>query len=248
MKKRVSTFIATVILCSFVLSQETWAIEFPDLGKLVEEAASGIADAATSAGAAISDVTGQAGKTVDDAINTAAGAADYVVDQADHVVEIASCGAGYVTSAVARAFQVLQESGLKIMKLVQDEVADLDLSKPESWDIAKKKVDEAIEKAFESRILNREKISEETAKIVTNIVFGAMMYWYQYSNGQITLGEYVSGMSEVLIRNGLPTGVGLIVSLLPIHLPNADSLAKEATYYLISKAYGDESGEDSFTP
>jgi hypothetical protein len=71
------------------------------------------------------------------------------------------------------------------------------------------------------------------------------MYGYQYKNEQITLGDYVSAMSEVLIREGLPTGVGFLVSILPINkIPHAESLAKEATIYLISKAYGDEPGNE----
>ena len=71
-----------------------------------------------------------------------------------------------------------------------------------------------------------------------------MMYGYQYSNEQITLGQYVASMSEVLIREGLPTGVGFIVSRLPIMVPHADKLARDATLYLISVAYGDKSGEE----
>lgn len=190
-----------------------------------------------------SELTKQAGKAADDAINAVSGAADYVLDQAGHVVDLVAAGAGHVSSAAAEAFQVLQESGSLLMETAQEAVAGIDLSKPESWDKAKEKVVEAIESALVSGLLKHGNISGETVKIVTNIVFGAMMYGYQYSNGQITLGEYVSGMSEVLIRNGLPAGVGFVVELLPIPVPNAGSMAKEATYYLISKAYGDEPGD-----
>lgn len=38
--------------------------------------------------------------------------------------------------------------------------------------------------------------------------------------------------------------MGFVVPLLPIKIPHAESLAKEATYYLISIANGDKSGEE----
>ena len=71
-------------------------------------------------------------------------------------------------------------------------------------------------------------------RIITRIVFGAMMYSYQYSNACITLGQYVGRMSEVLIREGLPTGVGFITSILPFTTGKAERYAKQAAYYLTS--------------
>ena len=191
-----------------------------------------------------SALTENAGKAADDAIQAVSGAADYVVDQAGHVVDLAAVGAGYVTASAGEAFRILQDQGKVLMKIAEDAVADIDLSQPENWETARTAVDNAIERAYEVGAIDNKKIDEETARIVTSIVFGTMMYGYQYSNGQITLGEYARGMSEILIREGLPSGVGFVVALLPIHVPHADTLAKEATYYLISVAYGDESGKE----
>ena len=228
-------------------------------GKQAGETADGIKENLAGAGVKIKDtaeqlgnataekvaaLTDKAGKAADDAINAVSGAGDFVVDQAGHVVDLAAAGAGYVTAAAGGAMKELEEKGSVLMKIAEDAVADLDLSEPENWEAAKASVNDAIEKAYAEGILDDEKIDEETIQIVTSIVFGTMMYGYQYSNGQITLGEYAGNMSEVLIKEGLPTGVGFVVSLLPIKIPHADSIAKEATYYLISIAYGDKSGEE----
>lgn len=191
-----------------------------------------------------SALTEKAGKTADDAIHAVSGAADYVIDQSGHVVDLAAAGAGYVTSAAGDALKILKEKGDLLMKIAEDAVADIDLSEPESWDKAKVAVDDAIEKAYDEGLLDSEVISDDTIHIVTSIVFATMMYGYQYSNNQITLGEYVGNMSEVLIREGLPSGVGFMISLLPIGGPHTELLAKEATMYLISVAYGDKSGDE----
>ena len=212
-----------------------------DAGATVKISAEKLGDATAEKA---SELIGKAGKTADDAINAVSDGVDYVVDQAGHVVDLAALGAEHASSAASDAFQVLKDSGSLLMEIAQEAAAGLDLSKPKIWDTVKTKVEKAIDRAYESGLLRSKVISRETMRAVTNIVFGAMMYGYRYSNGEITLGEYVSGMSEVLIRNGLPTGVGYLVSLLPIAVPNADKMAKQATYYLISKAYGDGPGEE----
>ena len=195
----------------------------------------------------VSSLMDEAGKAADDAIRAASGAADFVVDQAGHVVDLAAAGAGYVSSAAGEAFRVLQDQdqGEVFMKIAEDDIGGIDLLEPENWDEARAAVDAAIEKTYdEYEILDKSKTDEETVRVVASIVFGTMMYGYQYSNGLITLGEYTRYMSEVLIREGLPTGVGFIAALLPIKAPHAESLARDATYYLISIAYGDKSGEE----
>ena len=255
MKKRVSAILATLLICTSVFSQEVMAFELPDpseLGKLASEAASGIADAAGTAGGAIADAAGTAGGaiadaagTADDAIGAVTDAGGFVVDRAGHVIDLAAAAADYVSSEATEALQVLQRYGTLLMNLAEAAVSGIDLSKEESWEEAKAAVDAAVDKAFDEGIIDREKVSEEAIQIATRIVFGALMYGYQYKNEQITLGDYVSAMSEVLIREGLPTGVGFLVSILPINkIPHAESLAKEATIYLISKAYGDEPGNE----
>ncbi len=191
-----------------------------------------------------SELTEQAGKGADNAINAVSGAADYVVDQAGHVVDLAAVGADYVSDGAMEVYGVLQEYGSLLMKIAEDAVSEIDLSKTENWEKTRTIVYRAIDKAYESGLIDREKISEATMRTAASIVFSAMMYGYQYQNNVITLGEYVSNMSEVLIREGLPTGVGFLITLLPINIPHADSMAKEVTYYLISLAYGDNSGAE----
>ena len=191
-----------------------------------------------------SELTEKAGKTADDAINAVTGAGNMVMDQAGHVVDLAAAGAGYVSSAAGNAFKVLQEEGEVLMEIAQEAVADIDLSDEQNWEEAKQKVETAIEKAYDTGVLKEDKVDKETVQIVTRITFGTLMYSYQYANKQITLGDYAGSMSEVIIKEGLPSGVGFIVKLLPIKVPNADKMAKEATYYLISVAYGDKSGEE----
>ena len=325
MKRQMSIFMATLLLCFFVLSQGAMAFEIPDFGKIAEEAGSEIVDAAGNAGDTISDVVGEAeemasdivgtvgdaagqvsyiasgfasmagevlsewgkyagetadvvkeeltdagvtiivsaeelgnataqkaseltetaGKTADDAIEAVSDAGEYVVDQAGHVVNLADIAADYVSSEATEAIEVLQKHGSLLMNLAENAVADIDLSGPQTWEVAQTAVDDAVNKAYEDGFIDREKISEETMRTVTSIVFGTLMYGYQYQNGIITLGEYTALMSEVLIREGVPAGVGFIVSLLPISkIPHAESMAKEATYYLISVAYGDKSGDE----
>ena len=189
-----------------------------------------------------SDLTEKAGKVADDAINVVSGAPDFVVDQAGHVVDLAAIGSEYVTSTASEAFQIIKEKSSLLMSIAEEAVAGLDLSKQENWEEAKDAVDNALEEAFAEGILQAK--NEETIRIITRIVFGSMMYSYQYSNGYITLGEYVSRMSEVLIKEGLPTGVGFIISILPFSTGHADWFAKQATYYLISLAYNDRPGDE----
>ena len=189
-----------------------------------------------------SELTEAAGKTASKAVDAVKGAGDMVVDQAGHVVDLAAAGAAYVSEAAGFAFKVLQDQGAVLMQIAQDAVEDIDLSDEQNWDKAKAAIEDAIEKAYDTGIIN-EKIDRETVQVITNIIFGTMMYTYQYSNGQITLGDYAGSMSEVIIREGLPTGVGFITDLLPTG-PISGDIAREAAYYLISVAYGDDSGEE----
>ena len=191
------------------------------------------------------ELTKQAGETADDAIETLSEAGDFVVDKTGHVIDLADVAADYVSSEAAEALQELQKNGPLFMSLAEAAVSGMDLSKENGWEAARSAVDAAVKKAYEEGLIDREKVSGETVRIVTDVVFGALMYGYQYKNEQITLDEYVSSMSEVLIREGLPAGVGLLVSVLPIgQIPYAEVMAKEATYYLIAKAYGDKPGDE----
>ena len=187
------------------------------------------------------ELTAAAGKQADEAISAVKGAGNMVIDQAGHVVNLASAGAGYASSAAGSALKILKEKGDVLMQIAQDAIGDIDLSDEQNWTTAKKEVERAIDEAYKTGVIDK-KVDRETVQIVTNILFGTMMYTYQYSNGQISLGDYAKSMSEVIIREGLPTGIGFITDLLPTGPINGD-ISKEVTYYLISVAYGDDSGE-----
>ena len=213
-----------------------------DAGVTVKISAEKLGDATAQKA---SELTEKAGKTVDEAIEAVSGAQDYVMDQAGHVIDLAAAAGEHVSSEASETLQVLNRYGSLLMKLAEDAVAGMDLSKPESWEAARAVVDAAVHKAYVEGLIDRETVREETMQIVTRIVFGALMYGYQYQDGQITMRDFVSSLSEVLIREGLPAGVGFLVSLLPVSkIPNAESMAKKVTYYLIAKAYEDKSGDE----
>ena len=211
-----------------------------DAGVTALGSAAELGNTTAKAAGAVAELSG---KAADNAIKAVSGASDLVIDQAGHVIDLAAVGADYVSGAAGQAMIILQEKGTMIMGLAEESVANIDLEDSQNWDEAKTAVEDTIEKAYDEGILG-EGVSKDTVTIVTNVVFGSLMYGYQYSNGQITLGVYAASMSEVIIKEGLPSGVGFIVKLLPLKIPHADFFAKEATAYLISKAYGDKSGDE----
>lgn len=215
--------------------------QLSEAGVTVKESAKELGDATARKA---SELTKQAGEGVDDAIDAVSGTAGYVVDQAGHVVDLAAIGAEYVSDGAQDVLQALQEYGASLMKIAEDAAAEIDLSKPENWQMAQTAVYAAIDKAYAEGIIDHGAISEETMRTASRIVFAALIYGNQYQNEQITLGEYVSCMSEILIREGLPAGVAFLVRLLPINIPYAETMAKEIAYYLISLAYEDKPGDE----
>ena len=214
----------------------------------LSEAGIKMQDTASELGSATADkaaeLTDKAGDVANNAIDAVKGAGDLVVDQAGHVVDLAAAGAGYVTETAGKAMKVLKDQGAALMQIAQDAVADMDLSNEQNWDVAKTKVEEAIETAYRTGVLDKA-IDEDTVQLVTRIIFGSMMYTYQYNNGIITLGEYASSMSEMIMKEGLPTGVGFIINMvIGNKIPHSADIAKEVTYFLVSKAFGDKSGEE----
>ena len=185
-----------------------------------------------------------AGKAADDAISAVSDAGSLVVDRAGHVVDMAEAGAGYVTDAAESALQILQEKGGELMEIAQKAVEGLDLSKEENWERARSSVEAAIDRVYENGMLLGFLADRETVRTVTNIIFSTLMYGWQFAGGQITLAEYAAAMSDVIIREGLPLGVGIAVRMLPFYLPHADEIAKEAVTYLISLAFEDRPGEE----
>ena len=217
-----------------------------DAGVKIQNTASELGQA--TAGKA-GELTDKAGDSVDKAIDAVKGAGDLVVDQAGHVVDLAAAGAGYISESALNAFRVLKEQGTILMGIAQEAAADIDLSDQQNWETAKSTVIEAVRHAYSTGILDG-KYDENTVQIVTNVIFGTMMYTAQYNNEAITLSEYAGSMSEMLIKEGLPAGVGFIVKLLVGNMSTESAgkqignIAKEVTYYLISQAYGDKSGEE----
>lgn len=265
MKKKLSKVLLASVISASLLSQSVMAgTGFPDLGELFSEAAEGIADAAGKAGDTLSGAAGsagdvfsgavqkaeevlseaaeKAGETLNNAIDTVKGAGGLVVDQAGHVVDMAAEGAGYVSESASDALEVLKKQGAALMDIAQKAVSLIDLSDQKNWETAKKIVTAAIKNANNSGLLGV-KLDEKTVRIVTDVIFGTMMYTYQYSNGLITLSEYADSMSEIILKEGLPAGVGFIADLFIGSIPNSGDIAKEVTYYLISKAFENNTTE-----
>ncbi len=206
-----------------------------------------IQDAAAQLGAATADkaaeLTGKAGETADDAIDAVKEARDLVVDKTGHVVDLASAGAGYVSDSASKTFQYLRENGEKLIQIGQYAVSSFDLSDPENLEQAKAAVNLAIEIAYMTGELNGA-VDRQTLHTVTNILFRTLTYLSQYKEEKITLGKFTRLMSDMIIKEGLPTGVGFVVGLFDGSLPISKEVAKQVTYYLISKAYEDKDGAE----
>ncbi len=206
-----------------------------------------IQDAAAQLGAATADkaaeLTGKAGEAADDAIDAVKEARDLVVDKAGHVVDLASAGAGYVSDSASKTFQYLRENGEKLIQIGRYAVSSFDLSDPENLEQAKAAVNLAIEIAYMTGELNGA-VDRQTLHTVTNILFRTLTYLSQYKEEKITLGKFTRLMSDMIIKEGLPTGVGFVVGLFDGSLPISKEVAKQVTYYLISKAYEDKDGAE----
>ena len=191
-----------------------------------------------------SELTDTAGAAADDVIGAVTGAADFVIDQAGHVVDLAQAGADRLTSTADSAFRILQETGGALIQVAEDAVSGIDLNDPANWEKARLLIEESLNRAYAEGILSQN-ADRGTLQVVTDIVYKAFMYGYRYSEGQITLGEYVSALSEVLIREGLPVGVSFLVRMLPLgRIPHAERLAQNVTYYLIARAYEDKDPDE----
>ena len=206
-----------------------------------------IQDAAAQLGAATADkaaeLTGKAGEAAGDAIDAVKEARDLVVDKTGHVVDLASAGAGYVSDSASKTFQYLRENGEKLIQIGRYAVSSFDLSDPENLEQAKAAVNLAIEIAYMTGELNGA-VDRQTLHTVTNILFRTLTYLSQYKEEKITLGKFTRLMSDMIIKEGLPTGVGFVVGLFDGSLPISKEVAKQVTYYLISKAYEDKDGAE----
>ena len=234
---------------------------FSEWGKQAGETADGVKEKLKDAGVTVkvkaedlgnatkdkaSELAGKAGETLDDAIEAVSGAADLVIDEAGHVVDLAAVGGDYIKEGASAAFGFLKEQGSFLMEIGEEALAEIDLDDERTWEIAEQYVEEAIETAYRKGVFGETvRMDGETIRILSEIVVASLMYGGKYAKGQITVKEYALAMSESIIKAGLPAGVGFIVGLTPAsQIPGAENLAKEATYYLITKAYEDKSGDE----
>jgi len=224
-KIKIIPVVLSAMLMTSLFARNACATALPDILDIVASTATDVLDAAENAGAKLSDAAETAGAKLSDA-------ADMVIDQTGNVIDMASEGASKVTEAGKNAAQILQEKGEELMQMVNEELAGIDLP-DQDWKKVENAVDAAIEKASEVGLLG-DKSDSETIRAIASLILGVVMYSYQYSDGEIDLKEFVFSLSEVIISEGIPAGVGYVVSQLPI--PNADKYAEEAALYLLSKA------------
>ena len=212
-----------------------------EVGKFFSDVGQGIADVATQTSEAVTkvskDIADQSVNMADQALTSLNGAANVVVDSAGNVINMAGEGINSVSTAGMEALETIATNGAKLVAIADKAVMDLDLASPENVEKARTVINNAIEEAQRNGFISR-KLNMETLKIIEDVVFGITVYGYQYSHGIISLPEYTAIMSEIIIKAGLPTGVGYIAGLLPI--PGGKYIAKEVTSFLIQVAFGED--------
>jgi len=206
-----------------------------DAGIAITVGASELGDATMEKASEIIDM---AGDTVDGAIAAVSNAGDFVLDQAGHVVDMASIGIGNASCEASQALDALQECGTQLVEITGDAVDGLDLDNEAVWNQAEQAIHKAIKDACNSNILPI-RPDEETITILSDIMLEAAKGGYRCSKGQITLGDYTHDMSDVIIRNGIPAGVGTIAGLLTGGNGTAMKLAREAAFLIITSANSD---------
>ena len=202
-------------------------------GQNVYEAAAQVSEAAESIS---KDVADQSSAIADQALRTLNGAANVVVDGTGNIINMASESADAVSSSAAEALETISSMGAELSTLADAAVIGLNLTKPENIEKARAAIDEVIDNAYDKGLLGKT-LSLESVQIIKDIIFGTAIYGYQYSRGLITLPEYATLLSKIIIRAGLPAGVGYIASKLPV--PGAGDIAKEVTTLLVQAAFGE---------
>ncbi len=249
MKKIISLLLCAVLIAAPVSADETDSdaestgllenvIDFVSSAAAdVEKAAQDTMDAAASVSR---DIAEQSKKLADQAMSAFDGAANVVVDGAGNIVNMAAEGAKTASDAVSQAMDAIKEHGAELVDLADKAVEGLHLEEPENAERARQAIDKAVDTAW-TRGMFGDEISREGIQIIKDILVGATVYGYQYAHGTITLPEYAVIMSTIIIREGLPVGVGYIAGKLPV--PGAGKIAKEVTALLIQAAYGE--GEEN---
>ena len=202
-------------------------------GQNVYEAAAQVSEAAESIS---KDVADQSSAIADQALRTLNGAANVVVDGTGNIINMASESADAVSSSAAEALETISSMGTELSTLADAAVIGLNLTKPENIEKARAAIDEVIDNAYDKGLLGKT-LSLESVQIIKDIIFGTAIYGYQYSRGLITLPEYATLLSKIIIRAGLPAGVGYVASKLPV--PGAGDVAKEVTTLLVQAAFGE---------
>ena len=202
-------------------------------GQNVYEAAAQVSEAAESIS---KDVADQSSAIADQALRTLNGAANVVVDGTGNVINMASESADAVSSSAAEALETISSMGAELSTLADAAVIGLNLTKPENIEKARAAIDQVIDNAYNKGLLGKT-LDLESVQIIKDIIFGTAIYGYQYSRGLITLPEYATLLSKIIIRAGLPAGVGYIASKLPV--PGAGDIAKEVTTLLVQAAFGE---------
>ena len=202
-------------------------------GQNVYEAAAQVSEAAESIS---KDVADQSSAIADQALRTLNGAANVVVDGTGNIINMASESADAVSSSAAEALETISSMGAELSTLADAAVIGLNLTKPENIEKARAAIDEVIDNAYDKGLLGKT-LSLESVQIIKDIIFGTAIYGYQYSRGLITLPEYATLLSKIIIRAGLPAGVGYVASKLPV--PGAGDVAKEVTTLLVQAAFGE---------
>ena len=229
MKKLIALMLCAVLTASPVLASEG---EPKSDGDIFEDAAQ-VSEAAESIS---KDVADQSSAIADQALTTLNGAANVVVDGTGNIINMASESADAVSSSAAEALETISSMGAELSTLADAAVIGLNLTKPENIEKARAAIDQVIDNAYNKGLLGKT-LDLESVQIIKDIIFGTAIYGYQYSRGLITLPEYATLLSKIIIRAGLPAGVGYIASKLPV--PGADDIAKEVTTLLVQAAFGE---------
>ena len=202
-------------------------------GENVYEAAAQVSEAAESIS---KDVADQSSAIADQALRTLNGAANVVVDGTGNIINMASESADAVSSSAEQALDTISSMGAELSTLADAAVIGLNLTKPENIEKARAAIDQVIDNAYNKGLLGKT-LDLESVQIIKDIIFGTAIYGYQYSRGLITLPEYATLLSKIIIRAGLPAGVGYVASKLPV--PGAGDIAKEVTTLLVQAAFGE---------
>ena len=182
------------------------------------------------------DLTESMSDTMDEVIDSVSDAKDIVIDSAGEIRDFAVDAKDAASENASEAIEFINDQGSEITEIAQKALEGVDLSDKRNIGNAKNLVLDAIEVAYKKGMLeNPLNMDHGTLEVVASLVVAQSLYGYEYKHDIITLGEYASSMSEIIIREGVPCGVGFLADKLP--LPGLGHLAKQATFYLIAKAY-----------